>query len=217
MGRILAFAATLCFLMILPLNLQTVQAAYTAEGSGSPVIGNIEIVSPTNTTYDAGTLMLNVSVRSMATSIYSSEIVYSIDGAENVSLPLASMFVPVQVTRTYANGTTETAVSQTASYYLISGEMVLPELSGGEHNLTVFAAYECNSSISFSWPDLMDKQSVNFTINNPSATLTEKGVALENQQTHLTPNTNMWVALAVAGLIIVVAVLVALRKRKIPV
>ncbi len=193
------------------------QAAYTAEGSGSPVIGNIEIVSPTNTTYDAGTLMLNVSVRSMATSIYSSEIVYSIDGAENVSLPLASTFVPVQVTRTYANGTTETAVSQTASYYLISGEMVLPELSEGEHNLTVFAAYECNSSISFSWPDLMDKQSVNFTINNPSATLTETDVPLENQQIHPTPNTNMWVALTVAGLIIVAAVLVALRKRKIPV
>jgi hypothetical protein len=197
----------------LPFNLQTAQTAYTADGAGSPVIGSIEIVSPIYTTYDNGMLMLNVSVRSMADSVYIGQMVFSIDGAENVSLPLASTFVPVQVTRTYANGTTETAVSQTASYFLISGETVLPELSLGTHNLTVYAVYRCNSSISFSWPDLMDKQSVNFTINNPQATPTETEVPLENQLTAKTPNTNLLVALVAIGLIAVVVVLVVPRKH----
>lgn len=211
MRIILALATTICFLMILTLNIHTAQAAYTADGSGSPVIGTIEILSPTNTTYATGELILNVSVRSMVISIYNSEIVYSIDGTENVSLPLVSTFVPVEVTRTYANGTTETAVSQTASYYVISGETILPEQPMGEHNLTVFADYQCNSSISFSWPDLMDKQSVIFTVNNSSESPTETEVPLENLSI-ATPNTNLWLASIV--IIAVVAVMFFIRKRK---
>jgi hypothetical protein len=41
MQKTLALAATLGFLIVLPFNLQTAQAAYTADGEGSPIIGNI--------------------------------------------------------------------------------------------------------------------------------------------------------------------------------
>jgi hypothetical protein len=146
---------------------QTVEAAYTSGGAGFPLCGGINIASPANTTYFSGMLTLNVSVRSMpGPIIYSHEMVYSLDGKDNATIPVSSMFVPVEATRQYANGTTEKAISQFASYYLISGAKVLPELTQGAHNLTVYGRYTRINDANTNWPALLlDNNTVNFTIN----------------------------------------------------
>jgi hypothetical protein len=60
-------------------------------------------------------------------------------------------------------------VSQTASYYIISGESVLPELLQGLHNLAVYEICERNGGgASTSWSALLlDKAFVIFMINKP--------------------------------------------------
>ena len=121
---------------------QTVKAAHTPDGAGFPLCGSLNITSPNNTTYHSNVLTLNVSVRSMpGPIIYSHEMVYSIDGKDNATIPVTSTFVPVEAIRQYANGTTAKVIS-IFSYYLISGCIALPELTQGSYNLTVYARYE---------------------------------------------------------------------------
>ncbi len=209
-------ALTLLILLVaicvLPLQNQQAQAAYSLDGSGFPLMGTLEVASPENSTYTTSVLMLNVSVRSMVTSIYNCKMVYSLDGAENVSLPLISEFMPVEVTRTYANGTTEKAVSQTASYYVISGESVLPELPQGLHNLTLYEICERKDSASTSWSALLlDKAFVNFTINNPQNISVETATGLEiNKQTP--ENSNTWLVALIVGGLIAFTVLMVFKK-----
>ena len=148
-------------------KIQTVKAAFTPGGAGFPLCSGINITSPANTTYLSGILTLNVSVRSMpGPIIYSHEMVYSLDGKDNATIPVTSTFVPVEATRQYANGTTAKVIS-IFSYYLISGCIALPELIQGSYNLTVYARYERINDANTNWPALLlDKNTVNFTINN---------------------------------------------------
>jgi hypothetical protein len=81
-------------------------------------------------------------------------------------LPLSSKFVPVECTRTYANGTTEKAASM-FSYYRYNGLKVLSGLSQGKHNLSVYGFFNrIADDVNPVWPKLYCyKGIVNFTTN----------------------------------------------------
>jgi hypothetical protein len=147
------------------LGVLRVDAAYTPSGGGFPLCSGIAINTPGNSTFTVNNLTLNVSVRGMLSpQIYSYTLAYSIDGKNNISIPVTSTFVPVEATRTYANGTTETAISEFASYYLISGCASLHELNDGTHILRVYARYVRVSDENTNWPKiLLDTSTVGFT------------------------------------------------------
>jgi hypothetical protein len=91
---------------------------------------------------------------------------YSVDGKGNTTIPVAATFVPVEATRTYANGTTAAVIS-IFSYYMISGCVALPELPRGPHRLTVYAEYKRINDENTNWPALiLDDNAVCFIVND---------------------------------------------------
>ncbi len=211
------------------IEIHTATAAYTPAGAGFPFASGINITSPTNTTHVSGRLMLNISIRSMpGPIIYNFDIVYSLDGEANVSLPVTATFVPVEATAKYANGTTAKVISSFASYYVIGGCAALPELTQGSHNLTVYARHERKSGVNTNWPALLlDKNTVEFTVNNGSPPETSS-LILENEtstQTNLPLNftadvqkktTESAAGLFMITLVAVGATLMVKRKMKKP-
>ncbi len=209
----LAVVLLFSFLLVLPAFSQTVSAA-SSDVSACPLISNLEITSPVNATYEVSELMLNVSFRSNVNSIYTYELLCSVDGQESISLPLTSTLVPIEVLRTYPNGTTETAVSQILSYYVISSQIVLPELSQGMHNVTVYGVHQRLLDAPKNWPEiLLDHASVNFTVTGtPQVTTAETALPIK-QQTE--PPNDVFIAFAsvlVVGMLSVLAVFY-LKKR----
>ncbi len=151
----------------LPLTIQAVNAATTPDGAGFPLASGINITSPINTTYPSGRLMLNISIRSIpGPIIYNYEIAYSLDGKDNVTMPVTATFVPVEATAHYANGTTAKVISAFYSYYLIGGCVTLPELTQDIHNITVYEKCERKIGVNTNWPALLlDKNTVEFAVN----------------------------------------------------
>ena len=129
----------------------------------------IWIFSPTNTTYTSNTLLLNVTAkRGFSPNEYNSQLKYSLNGAENVTIPSTSTFVDMSIP-----GTT---FSYLASYTLISGEIALPKLPEGTNSLTVYGEYNRAEGVDPKYPNMRDIQTIYFTINNgipPSITLLE--------------------------------------------
>lgn len=137
-------------------GVQTVTAQYTADGQGFPLVSPISITSPTNTTYSNNELSLIVTFKSLLNP-NSSDLSYSIDGKNNVSIPLTGTREPREVTRTYPNGTSVVVNSTLMVPYDIKGEVTLPELSEGQHNMTVYANHVANQIVAF------DESTVYFT------------------------------------------------------
>jgi multisubunit Na+/H+ antiporter MnhC subunit len=150
------FAVAL-FLAYLIIGVQIVEAQFTQDGQGFPIASPITILSPSKTTYNSSLLTLNVTSKFLLKPNLAT-FSYSLDGENNATLPIDATFVPIETLRTYANGTTETGIS-IFSYYRLSGDVALPELSEGTHTLTVFAEYQANNIIG------LDACTVYFTVN----------------------------------------------------
>jgi hypothetical protein len=161
-------------------GVQAVKAQYTSDGRGCPLLGNVHITSPSNITYVSNLLTLNVTVQSLfGPSDYRFVMVYSIDGENNVTIPLTTTFMPINATITYANGTTTTRIS-IMSPYVTTGWVALSELPEGQHELTVYANYE-RTGTNHNFPALiLDSSTVYFVINDGNPPVISN-LSLENK------------------------------------
>ena len=136
-------------------------APYTSDGQAFPLATPISITSPSNITYSNNELTLIVAFKFLLGPRYSN-LSYSIDGKNNVTIPLTGTQEPREVTRTYANGTSVIVNSTLMVLYTITGEVALPELSEGQHTITVYAKYLANQLVG------LDESTVYFTISTNS-------------------------------------------------
>ena len=140
---------------------RVVLAQYTSDGEPFPISSPLHIVSPSNCTYSSDSLTLDVVVKSLLDS-KNINLSYSLDGKDNVTLPLSATKEPVEVTRTYANGTVDIVTSSPFVPYTVTGEAALEGLSEGTHNITVYAEYIANNVVG------LDDSTVWFTIDTGS-------------------------------------------------
>ena len=154
-----------CFVLVVAVLLfaevQVVSAQYTSDGEGFPLSSPLNIVSPSNCTYSSNSLKLDVVVKFLLGPKYMN-LSYSLDGKDNVTLSLSATKEPVEVTRTYANGTVEIVTSSPFVPYTITGEAALEGLSDRTHNITVYAQYIANNVIG------LDDSTVWFTVDTGS-------------------------------------------------
>jgi hypothetical protein len=155
-------ASLLGLLLLAPflIELQTVEAQTAGTENQSY---NLKIISPSNTTYNSNSLLLNVTIhRQFKPSEYDSRIMYSLNGEANVTVPSTETFFDMT--------TPESIWTALMSYTQISGTETLQNLSEGYHSLTVFGVYERAGGISTKYPLIMqDTQTVYFTINYGTA------------------------------------------------
>jgi hypothetical protein len=156
-----ALTLILALLILLAAGVQTVKAQYTPSGQGFPLVSPISITSPSNSTYSSNRLTLSVAFKFLLSSSYAN-VSYSVDGKSNVTIPLTGTQEPMEVTRTYANGTTVIVNSTLFVPFIITGGVTLPELTEGSHNITVYARYQANNDVG------LDNSTVYFTINTNS-------------------------------------------------
>lgn len=139
---------------------------HTVGGEGFPMVSPISIDSPTNTTYTTNRVSLNFAVKCLFSNSQGSAVMtYSLDGKDNITIPTAIEFVPVEAIVTDANGKQTTEISQFFSYYVISGSVDLKDLQPGQHSLTVFGRY---TVYSMSDKIGLDSQTVYFTVDDES-------------------------------------------------
>ena len=70
------------------IEVQTANAQYTQNGAGCPIVGPVNITSPSNTTYSSNLLTLNINIESIFDdTIYQYVLVYCVDGQSNVTIP----------------------------------------------------------------------------------------------------------------------------------
>ena len=150
---------------------QTVEAQ---TASAENHYSDLKIISPSNTTYNSNSLLLNVTIhRQFKPTEYDSRIMYSLNGEANVTFPSTATFFDMT--------TPESIWTSLMSYTLISGTTSLQNLSEGYYFLTVFGVYERASGISAKYPAIMqDTQTVYFTINNGIAP-SLKNLEIENK------------------------------------
>jgi hypothetical protein len=180
MGKMLIVSAVfvLGLLTSLLVGVQTTGAQYAQDGRYFPLASPINITSPSNNTYSSSLLTLNITFKLVSnldrTNI---TIFYSVDGKDNVTIPVSGTFVPIEVTRTYENGTTETVISSFFSYYVITGCVALPELPEGLHEITVYGEYEHVGGSNF---NVFDSSTVYFTIDDGNPPVISN-LSLENK------------------------------------
>lgn len=139
-----------------------VEAQYAPNGQGFPLASPLKITSPLNITYNTNLLTLNVTFKLLLPP-NSATLVYSLDDKENVTISLKAVWEPIEGIVTYPNGTTTKATS-IFSPYVIWGFAALPELTQGQHKITVYAKYQANNIIG------LDKRTVYFTIISKNGT-----------------------------------------------
>lgn len=128
-----------------------------------PYSYGINIGSPTNTTYNSNSLILNVTLkRPINPNDYEFKVMYSIDGSANVTVPSTTTF--------YDRSIPDSTWSFIASYTLAKGVAFLSNLSEGSHYLTIYGIYSyVGSTIGTNWPAwptmMHDTQTTYFTIN----------------------------------------------------
>jgi hypothetical protein len=128
-------ADKLCGGMLDDASVSVVQAGY-------PLASEIFIKSPSNITYNNTLLTLNVSVNSLVFRNLGVSMTYSLDGLNNNTIPL--IIHP----------------RENSFQAIITGEVNLPTLSYGSHNVTVFAEYTINNEVS-----RLDNRTVYFTVD----------------------------------------------------
>ncbi len=129
----------------------------TADGKYYILATSITLISPSNVTYYSDSLILNVTFKTCNGPAHT-DMNYSIDGKDNVTVPPNSVFEPTSALRTYPNDTTETVISM-FSQYVYTGEVSLTELSEGGHNIVVYSQYTSNNVIGY------DSKEFFFTVN----------------------------------------------------
>ena len=154
-------ALTIVVLILLSfsfLGCQFAKAQYTLDGASYPLGGGIGIISPSNAAvYRSSLLTLNITTSSLFdTSIYNYDLVYSIDGKNNATIP------PTSFSFQYPNGQTGPMC-----IVVLLAWVALPQLEDGLHTLTVYATYERISS-NTNWPPLIYDRSktICVTIND---------------------------------------------------
>ena len=182
MGKMFFVPAVFALVLVTSLlvGVKAVKALATSDGRGCPLLGDINIASPSNITYSSGMLTLSVTVKSLfGPSQYSSSMVYSIDGEDNVTIPLTTALMPIYATATYPNGTTTTVIS-IMSPYVTAGCVALPELPEGPHELTVYANHK-RTGTNPGFPEFIwDSSTVCFTMDDGHP-LVISGLAVENK------------------------------------
>ncbi|UCC57915.1 MAG: hypothetical protein JSW14_06005 [Candidatus Bathyarchaeum sp.] len=158
-------------LALLVAGVQTVKAPYTSDGRAFVLASPISITSPSNITYNSNLLTLNVTFK-LLLSLSCAHVIYSVDGKDNVTIPLTATRDLIEATVTYENGTTVTT-NATFVPYIVTGGVVLPELSEGQHRITVHAKYNINNIIA------LDESTVYFTIGtNSEQDIPEKNLTI---------------------------------------
>jgi hypothetical protein len=118
-------------------RLQRVKADFQTE---YPLASGLGITSPSNRTYISNLLTLNVTITAIVASNIRISMTYSLDGMINKTIPL--------ITHSRENSFQAT----------ITGSVILPSLSYGSHNVTVFAEHTINNELVH-----LDKNTVYFT------------------------------------------------------
>lgn len=136
---------------------RTVKALNTSSGAWIPVYP-ISITSPSNITYTSDLITLNVTDSALYGT--KAEMVYSIDGKNNVTIPLVTSRM---------EGSPGPIFPIT-----IVGVVALPKLPEGAHSLTVYATFQFSRFTGF------DNRTVYFTINNRTAPIISN-MYLENK------------------------------------
>lgn len=152
------FFSALLLLPLFSVGIQTAKAQ-TAEVDESTY--GLKIASPTNTTYVKNSLLLDVTAkRAFDPTYYSSELMYSLDGKANVTIPSTATF--------YDKSIPNTTFSFILSYTIITGDAYLSNLSEGPHFLTVCGVYlSTGQPLSRLGPAVMkDTQTIYFTISD---------------------------------------------------
>lgn len=177
---------------------QAVIAQYTSDGQGFPLASPISIMSPANITYSSNELTLVVTFKFLLDHRYSS-LSYSLDGKDNVTVPLTGTREPREVTRTYANGTSVLVNSTLMVPFTITGEVALPELSEGQHEITAYTRYIANQVVG------LDNSTVYFTISTNS----DHDISTNSAQEM--PEFPLWTILPL--ILLVTIVVTAYRKK----
>ena len=150
------------FLMLLISSTLRVHPIFASNLSeGTVLAGQLTIVSPSNITYSTNLVPLNVSSSFLLGPEYA-KMCYSIEGQDNVTIPLTGTRDSLPLEITYENGTTEIVNSTKYSFFDLNGKATLSKLSEGTHHIVVYANYTMNSVIGY------DEKELSFTIETNS-------------------------------------------------
>ena len=181
-------AALLLVLALLILPMAGVQFVEADSQPAFPLLSKVNIVSPSNSTYNSSLLTLNANVTTLGGSNIHTSMSYSLDGICNQTMPL----------------TIEYPAGNSFMMALHIGLVDLPPLSEGSHNITVHVACEYPNNNRFvDAPDTITvfyNSTVYFTINTNS-----------EQQI---PEFPSWTLMLLV--IITITVILAVYKRKLP-
>jgi hypothetical protein len=147
-----ALLLILAFLILLVAGVHFVEADSQPV---APVLSRVNIVSPSNSTYNSSLLTLNANVTTLGGSNIKTSMNYSLDGTSNQTMP---------ITIEYPTG-----------FFMIAlhvGLLDLPALNEGSHNITVYVACEYPNNNRFvNEPDTITafyNSTVYFTISTNS-------------------------------------------------
>jgi len=131
-----------------------------------PISTGIKIISPTNTTYSPRLLILNASFRAMVGRNINYSMAYSLDGRENVTIPIVIQGKEMSFRAT------------------ISGFVTLPKLSEGPHSVTVYSEIDLYNvgigGIYYPKYVVLEHNTVCFTIDDGYPTVISN-LSLENK------------------------------------
>jgi hypothetical protein len=148
-----ALTLILALLVLLVAGVQTVNADSQPV---SPVLSNVHIVSPSNSTYSSSLLTLKANVTTLGGSNIKTSMAYSLDGTSNQTIPI----------------TIEYPAGNSFTMALHVGLLDLPTLNEGSHNITVYVACEYPNNNRFvNEPDTITafyNSTVYFTISTNS-------------------------------------------------
>ena len=141
------------------------QAVKVAEAA-APLSSGLRITSPTNTTYSPDRLTIMVSLYAIGGSNINYSMTYSLDGEENVTIPVVveGHYMSFHVT--------------------VSGSALLPKLSEGFHKVTVYSEIDFYNigvnGISHPKYVTVDQNTVYFTIDDGQPPIV-RSLSLENK------------------------------------
>ena len=153
-------AASFLGLILLVLFLVDPQTVEAQTAGAESHYSDLKIISPSNTTYNSNSLLLNVTIhRQFKPNEYDSKILYSLNEEANVTVPSTETFFDMT--------TPESIWTALMSYTQISGTATLQNLSEGFYCLKVYGIYTRATGIGSNYPAVMqDTQTVYFTIND---------------------------------------------------
>jgi len=198
----LLFAFVLLFQSLI--CLAYVKADLVSEGSITYFAPPPYIVSPTNTTYSSGQLVLNVSFEAAIFGNVNYSMTYSLDRRENQSVPLNLHYFGF--------------LNQSQSY--IDGQVNLSTLSSGSHELTVYLEYTLSVNMSSSpngpiqvrYNTGSDSQTVYFYVSDGSSSNAQAPAPTATPAPTISPTptlkTNVSIPLALVSIIAVVLILI---------